>query len=166
MLPRFQRVCVSAEAIGRRVLPVLALLASASAGACGDDAGDGSGDGGSAGCLEALPLDCEPTFAPTFEAFYRNQISTTCGASSTGSSCHAGPDGQGGLVLADADGAYDYLLGDIDGRARVIPGDPECSILVQRLESSDPDFVMPLGMPLSAGERCAVRQWIANGAER
>jgi hypothetical protein len=144
------------------VLLVLMLLAAA----CGDDAADVADDGAVPGCLDPLPLDCEPTFAPTFAAFYRNQIRTTCGASSTGTSCHAGPDGQLGLVLADEDSAYDYLLGEVDGRARVIPGDPECSILVQRLESSDPDFVMPVGMPLLAGERCAVRQWIANGAER
>jgi hypothetical protein len=37
---------------------------------------------------------------------------------------------------------------------------------MKRLESSDPDWVMPVGDPLPEGERCAIAQWIANGAAR
>jgi Planctomycete cytochrome C len=135
-------------------------------GACNDDDANGDGrDAGRANCLPALSLDCEPTYPATFEAFFEHRIARTCGAASTGMSCH-GPDGnQGGLVLSDMDESYDALLGGIDGKPRVIPGDPECSILMQRLESEDPEFVMPVGMRLSEGERCAVRQWIAAGAE-
>jgi len=150
-------------------VPLIRLLALVLlAAACdGDDAGsDGGHDGGRGRCLDPLPLDCEPTYPPTFQAFYEKRIVRTCGAAGTGGSCH-GPEGQkGGLVLSSADQAYDSLLGELDGRPRVIPGDPECSILEQRLESEDPDFLMPVGMPLTEGERCAVRQWIADGAER
>jgi hypothetical protein len=73
---------------------------------------------------------------------------------------------QAGLVLLGRDEAYDHLLGETDSRARVVPGDPECSLLVQRLESTDPQFVMPVGMRLPEGQRCAVRQWVAAGAEK
>jgi hypothetical protein len=133
--------------------------------ACNGD--DGSGDdAGLANCLPALSLDCEPTYPPTFEAFYEHRIAGTCGAASTGASCH-GPDGaeNTGLLLSGAQASYEALLGGDDGKPRVIPGDPECSILMQRLESEDAEFVMPVGMRLSEGERCAVRQWIAAGAE-
>ena len=136
------------------------------AGACdGDDGADDGGDAGRGRCLDPLPLDCEPTYPPTFQDFYEQRIVRTCGAAGSGVSCH-GPEGrQGGLVLSDADGAYDALLGEVDGRRRVIPGDPECSELVRRIESEDPEVMMPPGMRLSERERCAIRQWIAAGAE-
>jgi hypothetical protein len=131
-----------------------------------DDGGDeGRGDAGRT-CLDPLPLDCSPTFQPTYQAFYDNLLSRTCGAASTGSSCHSEEGAMAGLVLQDEDDAYDYLLGNVDGHRRVVPFDPECSVLIQRLESDDPDFVMPVGAKLSEGQRCAVRKWIAAGAER
>lgn len=134
--------------------------------ACNGDDAPADGDGGQERCLDPLPLDCDLTYAATFDAFYDNRIARTCGAAGTGTSCH-GPEGeQGGLVLFGADHAYDHLLGYIDDRPRVVPGDPECSLLVQRLESENPDFVMPVGGRLEEGERCAVRRWIASGAER
>jgi hypothetical protein len=113
-------------------------------------------------CLSAVDLECEPSFAPTFDAFWGNH-GASCVA---GRACH-GEGTQSGLVLAGgADAAYDALLGGADGRARVIPSDPACSVLVQRLDSEDDRFVMPRGMPLPEGARCAVRHWIANGATR
>jgi len=129
---------------------------------CGDDASTG-GDGG-VECLSELNLDCDIAIQPTFDGFYESQLRSTCSAG--GGTCH-GPEGaSGGLVLSDPDDAYDYLLGRMDGRARVLPGNPECSILIQRLESDDPDFVMPVRNQLDEGVRCAVRQWVANGAQR
>lgn len=128
---------------------------------CGDDSGPVPSEAG-VGCLDPLPDDCEPAFAPTFAAIYRNQISQKCG----GSVCHGGDGAQAGLVLEGQDAAYDHLLGEADGRARVIPGDPECSVLMQRLESDDPAFQMPQGDPLSERELCAIRTWIRNGAMR
>jgi hypothetical protein len=121
--------------------------------------------GGPGACLEPLDLDCSPTFQPTFQNFYDNQLSS-CGAASTGASCHGPDGGQGGLYLTDIDEAYDMLLSPPDASPRVIPGDPECSLLIQRLESDDPAFGMPPGAKLRDAERCAIRQWIANGAER
>jgi hypothetical protein len=48
----------------------------------------------------------------------------------------------------------------------VIPGDPGCSEVVRRIESSDEEYQMPPGDKLSEGERCAIRRWIAGGAVR
>ena len=121
-------------------------------------------------CLEALELDCTPAYEPSYDAIYDDLLSKTCGAASTGSVCHFGPtarEAQGQLALSDRDQAYDSLLGNTDGRVRVRPGEPECSSLVQRLESDDPAFRMPVGSAaLSVAERCVVRQWIADGARR
>jgi hypothetical protein len=134
-------------------------------GACnGDDDGGAAGMSGAGACLMPLDADCTPAFTPSFDEIYSEQIRKSC--SLGGGACHGSESGQGGLSLSSADRAYDELLGHADGRARVVPGDPECSILMQRLESMDRDFVMPVGTPMSAGQRCAVQQWIENGAER
>lgn len=150
---------------------VLALCACNGAGSPSADAGQGGAGGGAGGsdgptCLDPLPQSCDPTFAPTYEAFYDNLLGRTCGASSTGSSCHGPDGGMAGLYLHDRDMAYDYLLGNVDDRARVVPGDPECSVIVQRIESKDPNFFMPPTARLSDGQRCAIEQWIAMGAQR
>lgn len=42
----------------------------------------------------------------------------------------------------------------------------ECSVIVERLEASEPALAMPPGAPRSETERCAIRTWIANGAHR
>lgn len=112
-------------------------------------------------CLEPVDTECTPLFEPTFREIHTRRFSGTC--SSGVGSCH-GPNGRkGGLALADFDEAYDLLLGNDGEKARVIPGDPECSELVRRLDDTGPN-VMPPGEPLSEGERCAVRLWIENGA--
>ena len=120
-------------------------------------------------CLEPLG-SCTPSFSPTYDNIYKQVLVKSCGNSSFGSQCHYGPTSnlaQAGLVLSNENDAYDYLLGNKDGRERVMPGNPECSLLVQRLESKDPSYRMPVGMaPLSEGQRCAIRQWIEQGASR
>jgi hypothetical protein len=137
------------------------LLSVAGGFACGDDA-----PGDPKACLDPLPLDCAPSYEPTFDMIFANAL-RSCGASTTFGSCHAAQGSKGGLVLSDPDVAYQSLLRLVDGRARVEPGNPECSVLTQRLESDDPSFRMPVGREsLAAGQRCAIRQWIAGGAER
>jgi hypothetical protein len=115
-------------------------------------------------CLDELELDCAVTYEPTFQAIFENRMQETCGGG--GRSCHSSSGAHAGLVMDDIDLAYNGLLGLDGGKARVVPGDPECSLMVHRLESNDEDFQMPPGDKLSDGERCAIRQWIANGAER
>lgn len=141
------------------VLPCLLAVGAA----CNGD-GPVPDDAGPMNCIPPISRECDLAFPPTYDRFYEELLQGTCAAG--GTSCH-GPDGaMAGLVLDDRDMAYDYLLGDVDGRARVIAGDPECSLLVHRIESDDPEFQMPPLAPLTDEERCSIIQWIDMGAER
>jgi hypothetical protein len=80
--------------------------------------------------------------------------------------CH-GPD-QGDrkaeLRLDTAEGA----TVDLGGHRALVPGQANESELVSRIESDDPDTVMPppdSGHELSAEEKVLLRRWIAEGAE-
>jgi hypothetical protein len=142
------------DLVSRRVYLAAVLLVQLAA--CKGDDGDGSANA----CLPELDLDCERAYDPTFEEFYEREIEPTCGAN--GSFCHAPSGNKGNLTLGDIDDAYDALIES----GLVIPGDPECSVLIQRLESRDVNFVMPQGQRLDEKHLCAIRQWVANGAER
>lgn len=111
-----------------------------------------------------LPATCAPAIDPTYTQIYEQILSKRCGSTDPGGSCH-GPNGrQGGLGLYDANGAFDDLTG-VHGRARVEPENPECSVLMARLASDDPNYRMPYrGTKLDAGLLCAVQLWIKNGA--
>jgi hypothetical protein len=138
------------------------------AAACNGDEDDGStDDAGQGACIDPLPLDCRPSFEPAdYGQVFANVLRPSCGSSATGAQCHSGEGNQGGLTLADREDAYDALLAPAIGPPRVVPGRPECSMLIQRIEASDPSVRMPLGSePLDEGLRCAIRQWIADGAE-
>jgi len=65
-----------------------------------------------------------------------------------------------------ADQTYDALLGIKGGVKRVLPRDPACSPLMVRLESPDPNFVMPRGDRLSEPALCVFVQWIKQGAQK
>lgn len=128
--------------------------------------GDDGDDGGSElRCIESLPEDCTPGFDPTWNNVYTHVVRQSCGGVGSGTSCHAAEGKQGGLELSSSDVALRALLGMTDDKPRVIEGDPSCSILMERLETSDPKLRMPLGTgPLPAATRCAVQQWIELGA--
>lgn len=131
--------------------------------ACGGD----DGHGPDLPCVADLPATCTPAFDPTWDNVYANVVRQSCGGVGSGTSCH-GPEGkQGGLELSSSEIAYSSLLGELDGRPRVLPGDPACSILMERLETDDAELRMPRGaaQPLSAATRCAVQQWIEQGAK-
>ena len=118
-------------------------------------------------CLATLPTDCTPSIEPTFNEIYDKVITQRCGATDTGTACHGRNGLKGELGLFTADAAYAALMGTDNTRARVAPGDPLCSTLTVRLESSDPAFRMPLGeQALSPGTRCAIQRWIEQGAQR
>ncbi len=80
--------------------------------------------------------------------------------------CH-GPDEKerkGGLRLDTSAGA----TSDLGGYAAVVPGKPDQSTLIERIEHSDPDEVMPppsSELALSADEKSILREWISSGAE-
>jgi len=71
---------------------------------------------------------------------------------------------KGDLRLDTAEGA---LAKNSDGRAAVVPGDPGASLLWERLETTDPDEVMPppdSHKTVSDEERQLLRRWIEEGA--
>jgi hypothetical protein len=81
--------------------------------------------------------------------------------------CH-GPDEaerQAGLRLDDETSALSQL--DSEATA-IVPGDASASELIARIQSDDPDLVMPppdSGKSLNAAEKALLRQWIDSGAE-
>lgn len=84
--------------------------------------------------------------------------------------CH-GPDekerkgGTDGLRFDIADG-FKVDLGD--GRRSVVPGDPDKSVLLQRVKSTNPDEVMPppsTGKKLTPQELALLTDWIKQGAK-
>jgi hypothetical protein len=116
-------------------------------------------------CIK-VSAECAPLYQPSFDQLFSRTLQPTCATG--GSSCH-GPTGKKGeLVFDTAENAYGQLVGRSgpNGEVRVVAGDPGCSLLVVKLESSDAKIQMPPGSPLEAGERCAIIQWIANGAKR
>ena len=121
--------------------------------ACGADAGPEP-------LCPPLPETCSPQYPATFDSVFINTLKTSCGVG--GNSCHAGPTPQAGLGLDDADRAYFGLL---EGEL-VVPNDPACSPLIQRLNHDNPNLLMPPGMALPPSEICAIRQWIEAGAPR
>lgn len=137
------------------------LLCAAALQACGDDGGGGAAGTSGGGCLPPLDLECTPRYPPEFDEIYERLIEPTCSAAA----CH-GEGRAGNLMFGDADAAHARLLNDDVSHPLVIPGDPECSLLVKRLESDDLDFVMPARSPLDEDELCAIRQWVESGAER
>lgn len=115
-------------------------------------------------CVANLTANCAATYAPpTFQTIYGSILKINC-ASGTGT-CHTSDFAAGGLVLADANVAYNRLLGADGGVALVVPGNPGCSTIMKRLESTDPNYHMPRGPNfLSAGDLCTIVQWISQGA--
>jgi hypothetical protein len=146
-----------------QAMRLVALLCGLQLAACANDDSMPTDDA----CLDALPSDCMPVIDSSYAEIYGKVINQRCGVSDTGTTCHGQHGLKGNLGLFSADEAYNALLGNATNRARVIPGDPKCSILMRRLESQDPKFRMPLGEdPLSPGLRCAIQTWIEHGAPR
>ena len=143
-LPRLVRAALTAGA---------ALLA---AGCDGDDS--------TANCLTGLTTACAPLYPPTFDNVYARTLAPTC--AQPGTQCHGTAGVQGGLYFTTADDAFALLLGEVDGRPRVLPGDPSCSLLIERIFSTNPATAMPPKSPLASGESCAIIQWINGGAKR
>ena len=116
-------------------------------------------------CVTNIPEStCTPLYEPTFDQVYTQTIQPKCAFA--GSACHAAEGAQGGLVLDDPDTAYAMLVQPKSSSARVLTGDPECSLLVERLVTGDPIALMPPGNALEEPEVCAIVTWIRNGAER
>ena len=116
-------------------------------------------------CVSGLTPDCAATYSPpAFAMIFTGILQPNC-AVGTGT-CHTPDFAAGNVVFADQTGAYNVLLGTGGGTAYVNPGDPGCSTLMKRLESTDPSYHMPRGSNfLSSGDLCTIVQWISQGAE-
>jgi len=116
-------------------------------------------------CVDNLNVDCtELRFnPPIYSTIFQQIIQPQC---TLGSSCHSADAAMGGLVLVNADDTYDRLLGLKGGTKYVLPRDPKCSPLMVRLESTDPNYVMPRGSRLTEPELCDFVQWIKQGAQK
>jgi hypothetical protein len=130
----------------------------------------------SAGCDEKLSSITGPTpnLEPTLSSIQANifNVSDSSGRLAC-IQCHsdqgriaAGP----GLVLLEGR-SYQQLVGvasvNRPGATRVIPGDPENSYLVRKLEGRDINGErMPRGTGpfLTAGQMLVIRKWISDGA--
>ena len=79
--------------------------------------------------------------------------------------CH-GPDGDQRQADLRLD-THDDLLGVNRDAPIVVPGDPDASEILRRVESQDPDYRMPpaaRGAGLSAAQIATLRSWVAAGA--
>src|SRR5262249_19996875 len=112
--------------------------------ACGHPADPGPA------CVD-LSVACRPLHdPPTYSVIYSTIFQPTCAAGL--STCHSPDAKKAGLFFEDPAQAYRLLLGMADGRARVLPNDPGCSLLAERVESKDPNFRMPPGTGLMPAE--------------
>lgn len=81
-------------------------------------------------------------------------------------SCHKGASPAGNLNLEGK--THAKLVGiasTIQGEQLVVPGKPEASLLMKRLEPVMPYSVMPPGEALEAERLELIRSWIAAGAK-
>jgi hypothetical protein len=140
------------------VLTALALVGCAGCSSNGDSSSTDPP------CVTGLDAGCAATYdPPTYDTIYTSILVPNC-AVGTGT-CHTSDFAPDGLVFADETTSYDTLLGLDGGTPLVLPGNPGCSTLMKRLESTDPDYHMPKGPSfLSAGDLCTIVQWISQGA--
>ncbi|MBP9087713.1 MAG: hypothetical protein KBG15_16440 [Kofleriaceae bacterium] len=110
-------------------------------------------------CITLAPT-CQPLYPPTFENVYNNTIAKKCGGDST--SCHSREGMRGGLDLTDRATAFAALTSGSSRRA--VAGDAACSGLIVRISSTGHAWSMPPEAPLGEAERCALEQWVQNGA--
>ena len=77
--------------------------------------------------------------------------------------CHGGVGKQSGVSFITREEA---LGRGHSGRLTVVPGNPDASGLIERVESKDPNIRMPYKAPPLKNEEIALlRQWIAEGAQ-
>ena len=129
-----------------------------------------------AGCDEKLSDLTGPTpnLEPTFTSIQREIFETTDASGRTACvQCHvAGGQAAGTGLILTADVSYARLVGAAStlkpGAVRVIPGDPDNSYMVRKLEGG-PD-INGLRMPrnngpfLTEGQMLVIRRWIQLGA--
>jgi hypothetical protein len=128
-----------------------------------------------AGCDESLSdfAGPTPTLEPTFSSIQRDIFNTTdTAARQACTNCHNSGNVAiaGGLNLTGA-GAYNALVNapstGKSGAIRVIPGNPDGSYLIQKLEGASGivgDRMPQTGPFLAPGQIAIIREWIERGA--
>lgn len=112
------------------------------------------------GCGEDVPADVAGL---SFNWDVRPVISDKCFA------CH-GPDAEGGQKAGLRLDLFDTATGELPespGKYAIVPGDPIASELIRRINSTDPDVMMPppdSNKTLSAAEKQVLAAWIKQGA--
>ncbi len=144
-----------------RALLALSVAGGAALG-CEPSSGDDD-EGGEPACVTRSPSACTPLYEPSFERVFTETLEPRCATG--GGACHgeSGARGAGGgLVIGDMTSTHAALV----DHGFVVPGDAACSALLVRLDIDDSGLRMPPGAePLEEAERCAVAQWIEQGAE-
>jgi hypothetical protein len=131
-----------------RVIGAAALTTTAAIGC--------SSQGQASACTTPASTACAPLYDPTYEQIFTRTLKPTCAAG--GTSCHSA--GKGGFLIDDIDATYARIS------ERLTPSKPECSLVVDRLYSTETGYAMPPGAQLTEAERCSIVQWIAAGAKR
>lgn len=131
-----------------------------------------SGDGNQGGDFEATFTVMGPVIvAPTLDEIQAAVFGPTCSVAG----CHSGggADLPTAMDLTSAPASFDNLVNVASlqsaGATRVIPGDPDGSYLVQKLEGTAAvGERMPFGSPdpLDPAVIAQIRQWISDGALR
>jgi len=124
-----------------------------------------SGDGTEGGDFEASFTVTTPVSSATLVAIQASVFTPTCATAG----CHSGVGAQQGLRLEDGM-SFDNLVNvasmEVPALMRVMPGNPDNSYLVQKLEGTAAVGVqMPFGGPaLDQAVINDIRQWISDGA--
>ncbi len=131
-----------------------------------------SGDGAEGGDFEAVFTVMLPTaVGPTLDEIQAAVFGPTCSVAG----CHTGGGGALPSImnLTTTQASFDNLVNveslQVPGSFRVMPGDPDNSYLIQKLEGTAAvGGRMPAGSPspLDSAVITAIRQWIADGAVR
>ena len=155
---------------GCLLLPLLALAACAGNGdgldANGNPIGSG-GSGSSTGGTTGAPGGGSGGITASFQSIQDNVFTPIC------SVCHQGAGAPEGMQLS-ASVSYDMIVNvpsqEQPGLDRIMPGDPDNSYLVQKIEGvAATGAQMPDGCPVT--QPCldqttidAIRQWVSDGA--
>ena len=128
---------------------------------------------GIVGCDESLSDVTGPTpnLEPTFSSIQREIFSSTDSSGRPAcTNCHNPTLNRGGLDLSPSV-SYNNLINVASrlkaGAIRVIPGDPDNSYIIHKLEgrSTIAGVRMPLGGPyLETGQISVIKRWIETGA--
>lgn len=132
-----------------------------------------SGNGTAGGDFQSFfTVSTPPSVGPTLDEIQAAVFSPSCATAG----CHTGPAGNmlpSGLDLSDADASFAALVNVMSnqsaGDTLVIPGDPDGSYLVHKIEGTEAvGNVMPPPprMQLDNAAIDAIRQWISDGALR